>query len=346
MKKLSCPWLIILITLSLHSCKSQERDKFTQTYISALSIGDLLEVEIDTASLTYKYKVLDGDWKGTPFETGSGTLIPTPDINHSSYVTDKGYTSVAIKDEVALGVVPGVDGHLDFFVGVPQRKQVFSIKDIAGVYNYVSYSPRGIFNPELGHKVPWDKISFGTLLLDERETWAVLHRGDLKTSNAKPTIKGSFIDLGNGVIELMGEDGNKFAHVMVRYEPAGDHFAVIDLVHNNFKGIAFGGRQLSIANTDVEGNSFALLTDADKTFKCLTQGNRVTIVNDSINYDLTFNAPWPGMLQGQVPTQYGDYYQFFGIASKRSGSIYGVHMRKKADGVIVDQQGFISVKDR
>ncbi|HXW52851.1 MAG TPA: hypothetical protein VEL47_01970 [Myxococcota bacterium] len=342
MTKLVPRIIILLLPLFVLQGCNDNRDKFTETYISALSRGDLLEATVDTDKLTYSYKVLDGDYKGTALGEGRGTLKPYPDVSRNAYQTkinDQVTTVVALQGEVIIGHIGN-----EFYVGVPERKQPINVADIAGLYNYVSYSPNGTLDEGLGFKIPWEKTSFGILRLNDDNTWAVLHKGDLKTSSKKPTLEGSFTDMGNGAL-LLERNGGKFAHVMVRYDNSGDHFAVVDLVDPDFKGIAFANFQSPVSSDNIQGPYTALLTHETKAPKCLAQDGYMSVNGDATKYSMKFNTPWPGFVRADAPALGGNRYEVFGIISRQSGSIYGIHLERQPHGAAANQQGFIALKD-
>lgn len=331
--------LFLVQLIGCNTNHADNRDKFSQTYISAVSRGDLMEVAVDTDKLTYKYQILDGDLKGTQDEKAEGTLTPQPEIAKGFYKTDKGITAIAIKDEVVIGAVGD-----EFYIGVPKNTQPVSLEKVSGHYNYVSFHPGGV-----GGNIS-DKTSFGTLLLNNDKTWVILHEKNLaKDTASHPTFKGVLKDMGNGALELL-MNGTKIAHLMIRYEKSGEHFAIVDLVHQSLKGIAFADRQMPVVKEGMDGSYNVILTEQLAPTKGTLKGSELSVQEGSteLTYTISYDAPWQGMISGKSALIKNDlYFDFFAIASKRSKAVYGVLQLMNSSGPIKGDgtQAFIALKE-
>lgn len=291
-------------------------NQFRQTYTSALSIGDLIEVDVDTKALTYSYKVIEGDWKD---KTGAGTLKPLNAFKNHAFETDLKTIGIAIKDEVVIGAVGK-----NFYVGVPKLSGPIPLANVAGIYNFVAYSPTGFLNKSN------DKSSYGTIWIKADKTWDLFVKKDASKSGEKADFSGILSDNGTGTLRLMDESGNKIANVMIRQEANNKHFAVVDLVAPGLKGIAFGAFQSKFDSADAQGDYDILTTnEMNKSIKGSLNQSKLSVTEDgkTMEFTVNYDAPWTGLIAGKFfPTgkTSGGYVDVFGIQSTRSKSVYGV----------------------
>ena len=316
-----------------------------QTFNAGLSIGDFLEAKIDTKNLSYSYEVKEGDFKGLAEGKGSGTLKLLPQFGGYAYQTSQGTLAVVVKDEVIIGAVG-----TNFYVGVPTLGTAFKNSDVAGVYSYVNFAPKGIAGD------PSDRAGYGTVQLKEDGSFDIAIKKNLGGSPPEAAdISGTYKNLGNGVVEAFDSSNKKIANLLLKLVPSGRHFMVVDLIDAAVKGIGFAQKQGDVASLSLDGSYNAIVTGFDKEVEGKVSGGKLQIIQEGIpvTIDVTYNDPWPGIVKGvakaPIPLEPKGKLEFFGIYSESSNTLYSVieyfaDQNAKVISKYVKPTAFIAIK--
>jgi hypothetical protein len=239
------------------------------TFNAAFSRGDLLSYSLDTGSLTYTWTRIEGSQLPAG---GSGSLVPVAGYGSYVYETSGGDTVVLLPNKLALIETAGGD----LIAGVPQILTDYVPAAISGIYNYVRWDG--------------DQQTFwiGTFEILANGTWWSVEGANLG-DGALPDQTGTWLDLGNGVIEAFVDGDGDGKDYNVLLHPAGsESLLVIDDLQEN--GIILGVRQRPLPA--VAGTFDVLDSSADALYTASVSGSTVTGPEGVQNYVL--NAPWAG----------------------------------------------------
>jgi len=248
-------------------------------WIGAISIGDLVEFDIDPLGGRFEYEVLEGLLVG---QSAAGDLDPVPGASsHLFTVVDDGDT-----DKSYVAALPGrifVLGEEDTLIAaVPRRSTAYPVAEITGLYNFLVLEC-GSVDCSSG---------YGTLRI-ENGTWEVWEG---KNAVGASTGTGTWTDQGNGVIHVFEDRGSgpeRGGNVMFIPGPTGGRLLVMDLLDG---GILIGVPQVKINSGDMDG-TWEFLATTDEDYVELS-GSKKTLYSPDEKIPLAFNKPWTGFVSG------------------------------------------------
>ncbi len=257
-------------------------------YNTAVSVGDLAQVEFNAQTKQYAYEVIAG------FDAGSkdsGTLAKVDGYGNYLYQDGSGNPVVIFPDNIFIAPSEGAG----MLVGVPALTTTYSTTAIAGVYNYVELGGSS------GTSFSNYQGSYGTFKVNADGTWSSWEEGDL-TSNAdlggNAKQNGTWADQGNGVIYAKDGSGNKVANVMIHpdYKGTTDAVLIIDQCDavNDWYGIMIGVKQTTLSSGQVDGTYNVLASDEAGIITVNVNGSTASNPGNSMN--LNYNSPWNGFI--------------------------------------------------
>lgn len=289
---------------------------FSETYTASLTIGEVAELGINTATMTYTYKVLLSSY-GLSGRTGSGRI--------TSQNTNGSFNLEASPDGIINGgIIYAVqNGEISGYVNakfstlaadVPimgTSAPITAAADLAGTYNYVSFSCPTPSNGNYQAPTSGCLSDYGTLQINANNTYTRCSKQDLVTTpcatqtSGTLTIaqsQGAFTTTLAGVFNFTANVSPVNTAWIFGYTAAnGKKVAIIDFNDASVGGYGYGQAVLSaqsnVAATDIAGN-YALYNLIDGAKTTSLQGTSYTsnLSVGSTTGSINFNSPWTGMI--------------------------------------------------
>ncbi|TET34148.1 MAG: hypothetical protein E3J72_14985 [Planctomycetota bacterium] len=312
---------ILLLTVSMMQvgCSKKKKDKFWlpppapperpdvggTVYNAAAAVGDLLSYQINTGTLEYSYAVLKGKNFG---DYGNGTLTALGGFGPNVYSTSGNDTIALLPDKFAL--IGTVDGLL--IAGVPEVSTPYNASQIEGYYNYVQYDIEGTDTPG---------VEWGTIRIDQG-TWQAWEYIDGASVPDPPDAAGSWIDKGNGIVDIyFSFPYIKIGYMMV-YTSGNDNILVLDQFYE--KGMLIGVKQQPATSGDFDGVYDVLDTQGTALDTMTVAGANITGALGSST--IFYNIPWTGMITdgANLAGFFSPNGVFFGVNNLTPGAYYAV----------------------
>jgi len=282
----------------------------TTTYNSGASFGDLLTYTIDTSvsPMTYSYEIIESDF-GLTNDTGSGTLTLNQDGTYTPS-NDPGAGVILLPNTLIVGAADVVVNSANttmLFAGVPALTTNYTASEIAGAYNYITFSCDDPLSA--GVCTAGYKSYYGTFKIKDDGTWSSCDEGNIDDQQTNPcnaTMNGTWTDQGNGRIRAV-TGGNEIAKLMLLPSSSGGKVIIgdlKDLPSVQGPGILVGVKKQDITNEDLGGKY--QFNDDDGGYGDVTVNNANNSYSGqecdasntctNITGNFTRNDPWNGWL--------------------------------------------------
>lgn len=289
---------------------------FSQTYTASLTAGEVVELGINTATMTYTFKVLLSSYNlaGT---SGLGRMISqNTDGSYNLAASADGFIQggkiYAVKNGTLSGYIKATftNGSTYDVPVIGTSNSFKSISYLAGTYNYVSFSCP---TPSNGNYLatPGCTSDYGTIKIIGN-TYSRCSKQDItsvpsctQTSGALSAAQAQSgpTTIVAGVFNFTPTWSLTNSAWIFGYTAAnGNKVAVIDFNDANTGGYGYGQAiltsQVSVAPSDIAGN-YALfnLIDGDKTTSIQGTGYSTSIISTGTPAGtINPNTPWPGMI--------------------------------------------------
>jgi hypothetical protein len=271
----------------------------------AASVGDLLTYSLNSSTLAYSYQIVDSDF-GLQGYGGSGTLQLNQD---GTYTPSSNPSARVILLKNTSGNIIFLVGSDDLtvnnqtttmvYAGVPALSTNYTLQEISGVYNYISYE----CSDPLQNGVCQSGYAsyYGTFKVNDNGTWQACDSGDIDNQTAHPcngtVTSGQFQDNGNGTLTATSS-GLTIATAMVLPSSSGENILVIDLKDRPAAG-AGPGIMLGVKKQDISQDNLTGVyhyIDSSGGY-----GSVIVFDNDTFQYGTTTgtfqrNDPWTGWI--------------------------------------------------
>lgn len=289
---------------------------FSQTYTTSLTAGEVVELGINTAKMTYTFKVLLSSYSlGGKIGSGQMTSQNT-DGSYNLAASADGFINggkiYAVKNGTLSGYIKATftTGTYDVPV-IGTSNSLKSVSDLAGTFNYVSFScpARSFGNYQA---TPGCTSDYGTIQI-LGNAYTRCSKGDIvsgipcsvQTSGALSAAQSQSapITLFAGVFNFTPAGALTNSAWIFGYTAAnGKKVAVIDFNDATTGGYGYGQAiltsQVTVAPSDIAGNySLFNLIDRDKTTSIQGTGYSTSIISTgSPTGSINANVPWTGMI--------------------------------------------------
>jgi hypothetical protein len=292
---------------------------FSQTYTASLTAGEVVEMGINTATMSYTFKVLLSSYN-LAGNSGLGRMTSqNTDGSFNLAASSDGFIQggkiYAVKNGTLSGYIKATftTGTYDVPV-IGTSNSLKSVSNLAGTYNYVSFSCP---TPSNGNyqATPGCTSDYGTIQINSNNIYTRCSKQDLtsvtpctsQTSGALSAAQSQSapITLFAGVFNFTPTWAATSSAWIFGYTAAnGNKVAVIDFNDSSPGGYGYGQAilttQVPVAPSDIAGN-YALfnLIDGDKTTSIQGTGYSSSIsITPTVSPIgiLNPNVPWQGMI--------------------------------------------------
>ncbi len=294
---------------------------FIQSYTTSWSAGDIVQLGINTATMTYTFKILLSN-HNLAGKSGKGNI--------TSQNADGSFNLAASPDGVVFGgklfaVKNGeVSGYISasllagYTFNVPvlgTSNPIQTIPSMAGTYNYVSYScPTATSGNVIG--TAGCATDLGTMSIANTFTFLRCNQQDLTTNAACTSSSTGTLSVANSAavpgVFNMTRNGAAVSGWMFAYTAAnGKRVAVVDLNETAAAGSYGYGQmvmtdQVTVTAADIDGK-YALFNFIEGAKSTTIAGATYSTGSTSTTTgSINLNTPWPGMISWSDSTaQYG-----------------------------------------
>jgi hypothetical protein len=291
---------------------------FSQTYTASLTAGEVVELGINTAKMSYTFKVLLSSYS-LAGKSGLGRIISqNTDGSFNLAASSDGFIQggkiYAVKNGTLSGYIKATFTTAIGTYDVPvigTSNPLKYVSDLAGTFNYVSFScpTRSDGNYQA---TPGCTSDYGTIQITG-STYIRCSKQDItlvpscsQTSGALSAAQSQSapITLFAGVFNFTPAGALTNSAWIFGYTAAnGKKVAVIDFNDATTGGYGYGQAiltsQVTVSASDIAGNySLFNLIDGDKTTSIQATGSYSTsiISTGSPTGSINANVPWPGMI--------------------------------------------------
>jgi hypothetical protein len=300
---------------------------FIQSYTASWSAGEIVQLGIDTTTMTYTFKILLSS-HSLAGKTGKGNI--------TSQNADGSFNLAASPDGVVFGgkIFAVKNGEVSGYVSasllagytfnVPvlgTSNPILTIPSMAGTYNYVSYScPTATSGNVIG--TASCTTDFGTMSIANSFTFLRCNQQDLTTNATCASSSTGTLSVANSVatstavpgVFNMTRNGATTSGWMFAYTAAnGKRVAVVDLIEAAAAGSYGYGQmvmtdQSAVVSADIDGK-YALFNFIEGAKPTTLAGTGYTTGSTSTTTgSINLNTPWPGMVTWSDSTaQYGGH---------------------------------------
>lgn len=277
------------------------------SYKSVAQVGELISYTLDTATLSYSYRIeksaynLEGfTSRGTLTKNSDGTYTPSESPESRVMILPNGLLIGSIKINVnGSDVITSIVG---------MQNPATQVADFEDVYNYISYECR----------TPGNCVtSLGSVRVDLQGRYYscadnnVANMSDIATQcPLNKYSAGKLTSNGDGTWKLMRASGNNFieAGTFIAFkDPLGQKVAIFDLNDSGLNGYGFGSIVAASqqAVTAAATNGFYRANSSNGNYVTVTATNNAyQSYTPKFNFTeygtLSYNDHWTGVIQAQA----------------------------------------------
>lgn len=308
--------LILLAAGILAACSggsSTATSGFSQTFTASAGAGEVMQFSIDTANMTYSYKVVESSYNNTFVgKTSTGLLSGKTAIG--SYTVGPSADNF-IQAGVVFPVQNGLlVGHVQIsLIGGTFKIPVFGVSNpvtnlagLADTYNFEGFA--------CGLKSGGNVLGafaclshYGTIKVDALGNYTVCKSGNITTTPACATSTGTIMATATpGVFDFVKTGTGHIGWFLAFTAPNGQKVAVID--HDDASTPAYGH---SVATTQAamvagaaDGNYFTRNNEGGASLLAVS-GTTFTDIITGVSGTLTTDTPWTGLTTYQIAASSG-----------------------------------------
>lgn len=316
---------------------------FTQSYISSAGAGDVMQFSIDTANMTYSFKVEETSYlataSGVPAasavsatESSSGTLtgrnaVGSYNLSASADGFIQGGEVYPLQNGMFVGhvLIPKIGGatiKIPVF-GVPNP--ITTVANLAAIYNYQGFACASRSGGVVNGAIVCASHT-GTIMVDALGSFSTCRDGNLAASTPSctqigggtataPTLTGTLTAVPGkpGVFDFVTNDTPTHLHrgwLFAFKTNNGQNVAVIDHDDNNTPEIfGFGHTvavsQASVASGQIDGKYFVKNDLGQRHLITVSGPNFSDTFFPSSAGTLQYNQPWTGLVTYQIAADSG-----------------------------------------
>lgn len=289
---------------------------FSQTYIASLTAGEIVEVGINTGTMTYTFNVLLSSYS-LAGKAGSGQITAqNVDGSYNLAASADGFINGGKIYAVQNGEISGYV-NAAFATGsgdaplIGTSNPITSIATLADTFNYVSFSCPTPSNGNYQASTSGCASDYGTIRINADNTYTRCTKQNLAsnvcTAATSGTLQiaqsqGAFTTTLSGVFNFTQNTSPVNTAWIFGYNaPNGKKVAIIDFNDSSAGGYGYGQAiltsQANVTATDVEGNySLFNLIDGAKTTSISGVTYTSNMSSGSVSGSINPNSPWTGMI--------------------------------------------------